>query len=141
MAYLGMLRSKGSELGMTVRYDGNAPGWQMRANDKHFVADIAGTGKQGLFVSNCLDWGFRYLGTMISNGTALSAAWAQEWVGEWHLGVVDGIIPCNFEGAAGTRDLFMHNHDWFGMLKATPGLAMQKIFYRWIHNYRHGRNW
>jgi hypothetical protein len=41
-----------------------------------------------------------------------------------HLGVVDGIIQCSFEGAGGRRDLFMHNHDWRGLLKATPQRAM-----------------
>jgi len=27
------------------------------------------------------------------------------------------------------------------MIKATPGMHLQKIYYRWIHNYRYGRNW
>ena len=31
MAYLGMLSSTGSQLSMAHRYDGNVPGWQMRA--------------------------------------------------------------------------------------------------------------
>ena len=40
IAYLGMLRSTGYALAMTRRYDGNAPGWQMRAHDRHWIADI-----------------------------------------------------------------------------------------------------
>ena len=39
------------------------------------------------------------------------------------------------------RDLFVHNQDWFGMIRATPALCLQRIYYRWIHNYRYGRNW
>jgi hypothetical protein len=78
---------------------------------------------------------------MISSGTALACAWAADWVGEWNLGAVDQFIPCNFEGAAGKRDLFVHNQNWFGMIKATPGLSLQKLYFKWIHNYRYGRNW
>jgi hypothetical protein len=141
MAYLGMLASDGTQLSMTKRYDGNAPGWQMRRNDRHFVGDINGDGKQDLFVYNHQDWFREYLGTMVSSGTALSCSWRHDWVGEWNLGAVDRFISCNYEGVAGRRDLFVHNQNWFGMIRATPGLSLQKIYYRWIHNYRNGRNW
>ena len=141
IAYLGMLRSTGNALDMTQRYDGNVPGWQMRRNDRHYVADINADGKADLFVYNALDWYSEYLGTMISSGTGLSASWAVDWVGEWNLGQVDAFEACDFEGAGGRRDLFVHNHDWFGMIKATPTLTLQHVYYRWIHNYRYGRNW
>jgi hypothetical protein len=49
--------------------------------------------------------------------------------------------PCDFEGASGKPDLFVHNHDWFGMIHAGFSIGLQKIYYRWIHNYRYGRNW
>jgi hypothetical protein len=78
---------------------------------------------------------------MASTGSALSCNWREDWVGEWNLGPVDQFEPCNYEGAAGKRDLFVHNRDWFGMIRATPTLSLQTIYYRWIHNYRHGRNW
>jgi hypothetical protein len=35
----------------------------------------------------------------------------------------------------------VHNQDWFGMMQGRRGLSLQHIYYRWIHNYRHGRNW
>ena len=38
IAYLGMLRSTGTALAMQKRYDGNMPSWQMRKNDRHYVA-------------------------------------------------------------------------------------------------------
>ena len=141
IAYLGMLRSTGNALDMTHRYDGNVPGWQMRRNDRHYSADIDGNGKADLFVYNALDWSSEYLGTMISSGNSLTASWAVDWVGEWNLGQVDQFEPCNFEGVGGRRDLFVHNHDWFGMIKATPALSLQRLYYRWIHNYHYGRNW
>jgi hypothetical protein len=136
-----MLASDGSQLAMVRRYDGNAPGWQMRKNDRHWVCDLKGDGKEDLFVYNASDWFREYLGTMASSGTALSCSWKEDWVGEWNLGAVDRFEPCNYEGAAGARDLFVHNTDWFGMIRAAPSLQLQKIYYRWIHNYRHGRNW
>ena len=141
IAYLGMLASDGRQLEMVRRYDGNAPGWQMRKDDLHFVGDINGDGKEDLFVYNSRNWFGEYLGTMISDGSALACAWRHDWVGEWNLGAVDRFIPCNYEGVAGQRNLFVHNTDWFGMIRATPGLSLQKIYYQWIHNYRYGRNW
>jgi hypothetical protein len=141
IAYLAMLSSNGTSLLMAHRYDGNAPGWQMRKGDQHFIGDINGDGKKDLFVYNYSDWSQEYLGTMISSGSSLTCAWKVDWVGEWNLGAVDKLIPCNFEGAAGKRDLFVHNTNWFGMIKATPALSLQKLYYRYIHNYRYGRNW
>lgn len=141
IAYLGMFRSLGNGLCLVERYDGNAPGWQMRRHDRHWVGDINGDGRRDLFVYNHQDWGTQYLGTMRSNGTGLTASWSADWVGEWNLGAVDKFEVCNYEGVAGQRDLFVHNQDWFGMIRALPSLSLQKIYYRWIHNYRYGRNW
>ena len=139
--YLGMLRSTGSALQMTKRYDGTVPGWQMRKNDRHYLADVDGNGKADLFVFNAEDWYSEYLGTMISSGSGLSASWAVDWVGEWNLGAVDRFEACDYEGVGGRRDLIVHNQDWIGMIRATPGLSLQRLYFRWIHNYRHGRNW
>ena len=126
---------------MVKRYDGNAPGWQMRRRDRHWVADIGGSGREGLFVYNPTDWFREYLGTMISDGNGLQCAWKHDWVGEWNLGSVDRFEVCNHEGTRGRRGLFVHNVNWFGIIRALPALQLQKIYYRWIHNYRHGRNW
>ncbi len=144
IAYLGMLRATGSGLAMTRRYDGNAPGWQMRPNDRHYIADIDGNGRADLFVYNHQDWGPEYLGSMVSTGSALNCRWAEDWVGEWNLGTVDQFIACNYEGISGKRNLFVHNQNWFGMIRANvvrPRFKLEKIYYQWIHNYRYGRNW
>jgi hypothetical protein len=141
IAYLGMLESTGSALSMVRRYDGNAPGWQMRKNDRHWIADVNRDGKADLFVYNHQDWGPEYLGTMISSGTDLVCAWKEDWVGEWNLGSVDRFEPCDYEGAGGRRDLVVHNTDWLGMIRATPALSLQRIYHKWIHNYKYGRNW
>lgn len=165
----------------------------------------------------------QYLSVLISNGTSLKGRWREGWVGEWNLGSVDKFIPSNYEGASGKRDLFVHNTNWFGMMRAIPtplrrlpavttaipagepveeavgagvgeagpveegfaaagvepvpagqeaaggvatateaapatavattaitspilvfgepNLTLQRLYYRWIHNYRYGRNW
>jgi hypothetical protein len=140
MAYLLMVASTGTALQYVRRYDGNAPGWQMRKSDRHYVASLR-AGREDLFVYNCLDWSKEYLGTMLSNGNSLTCSWKEDWVGEWNLGKVDNFIVCNFEGAPGRRNLFVHNRDWFGMIKATPALSLQRLYHKWIHNYRYGRNW
>lgn len=141
MAYLGMLKSTGTQLSLVRRYDGNAPGWQMRAHDTHWIADVNRDGKADLFVYNHQDWTPEYLGTMISSGTDLVSAWREDWVGEWNLGTVDRFEPCDYEGVGGRRDLIVHNTDWIGMIRATPALSLQRIYYKWIHNYDYGRNW
>jgi hypothetical protein len=144
IAYLGMLKSSGSDLSMVQRYDGNTPGWQMRKNDRHYISDLNGDGKADLFVYNYQDWIMEYLGAMVSTGTSLSSTWRADWVGEWNLGPPDIFEPCNYEGIAGKPNLFVHNQNWFGMIHYSPslgGLNLQKIYYRWIHNYHYGRNW
>lgn len=109
-----------------------------------YVSDANGDGKSDLFVYNYQDWSYEYLGTMISNGSSLSSSWKKDWVGEWNLGPSDMFEPCNYEGVAGKRDLIVHNKNWLGMIRNTSksgGLKLQKIYYKWIHNYRYGRNW
>ena len=139
IAYLGLLASNGTELKATVRYDGTVPGWQMRKNDDHRVAEL--NGRAGLFVYNWQDWGTEYLGAMASSGSGLSVNWAADWVGEWNLGGLDRLAACDYEGLGHRRDLLVHNQDWFGLIRATPTPTLDRLYFRWIHNYRHGRNW
>ena len=141
MAHLLMASSTGSGLDFTERYDGNAPGWQMRRHDRHWVADCNGDGRDDLFVHNDEDWGHEYLGAMISNSKELNATRREDWVGEWSLGSQDRFLPCNYQGGAGTPDLIVHNADWLGMIRATPALVLDRVYHHWIHNYRYGRNW
>lgn len=88
--YLGMFRSTGSDFVGVQLYDGDVPGWGgLAKNDQFLPVDLTGTGRVGLFAWNMVDWGPNYAGRMVSNGNALSADWREEWVGEWHLGLVD----------------------------------------------------
>lgn len=141
MAYLGMFRSTGTELLKVRRYDGNLLDWSMRSNDRHFVADINGDGRADLFVYNHENWPDEFLGTMISDGSSLSVARVQDAVGEWNLGTEDKFVVCDYEGVGTKRDLFVHNGEWFGLIRAIPEITLHKLYFRWIHNYRFGRNW
>ena len=87
------------------------------------------TARHDLFVYN-----YARLGHRISRDDALDryravGALAADWVGEWNLGTVDRFETCNYEGVAGRRGLIVHNHDWLGMIRATPTLSLQKIYY------------
>jgi hypothetical protein len=68
-------------------------------------------------------------------------------VGEWNLGPGDA-----FEVARNVRtrlprpvrgypQLYVHNTNWFGMIHGRGGIGLDRIYYRWIHDYRYGRNW
>ena len=141
ISYLGMFRSLDNWLYLAQRYDGNVPGWQMRRHDRHWVGDANGDGRADLFVYNHEDWGPEYLGAMVSTGIGLSASWSEDWIGEWNLGTVDRFEVCDFEGVGAKRNLFVHNENWFGILRSSPGFSLLKIYHEWIHNYRYGRNW
>jgi hypothetical protein len=142
MSYVGMFRSTATSLKMAHRYDGDVPGWGgLARHDQFLPADINGDGKTDLFVYNTQDWATEYLGRMRSSGSALTADFVGGWLGEWNLGAVDRFEVSNYSGGAGQPDLFVHNHDWFGMIRGWRALTLNRIYFRWIHNYRYGRNW
>ncbi len=142
MPYVGMFRSTGTSLQMVHRYDGDVPGWGgLASHDRFFAADINGDGKTDLFAYNSQDWAEEYLGRMTTNGSSLRADFVGDWVGEWNLGPSDKFEVCNFEGGNGQPNLFVHNRDWFGMIRSRRALSLQQLYFRWIHNYRHGRHW
>ncbi|TDW84064.1 IgA peptidase M64 [Kribbella pratensis] len=142
MPYLGMFRSTGSGLAYVHRYDGDVPGWDgLARHDEFFAADIDGSGRCDLWAWNAQDWSTEYLGRMLSSGIELKADYVGDWVGEWNLGSVDRFEPARMTGRSGRPQLYVHNTDWFGVINGRRGITLDRIYYRWIHNYRHGRNW
>jgi hypothetical protein len=191
--YLGMFRSTGSDFAAVRLYDGDVPGWGgLAEHDQFLPVDLVGDGRMGLLVWNMVDWGPKYAGRMRSSGTALTADWREEWVGEWHLGSVDlftvarptprrivvnpdlhlatlarGLrehlddLKIRIEAGTslgrvvqarllkpgiiifgmGPDRVIVHNTDWLGTLRTSAPLSLDSIYYRWVHNYRHGRNW
>jgi hypothetical protein len=142
MPYLGMFRSTGAGLAYVNRYDGDVPGWDgLAGHDRFFAADIDGSGRCGLWVWNHDDWSTEYLGRMLSDGSELKTDYAADRVGEWNLGAVDAFEVARITGRSGKPQLYVHNTDWFGVIDGRRGITLDRIYYRWIHNYRHGRNW
>lgn len=151
MPYLGMFRSTGSGLAYVNRYDGDVPGWGgLARHDRFFAADMNADGRSDLWAWNHQDWNQEYLGRMVSSGNALSAGFAGDWVGEWNLGPSDRFEVARFTSArrrpgraatGGRPHLYAHNNEWFGVIDGRSGYALRRIYYRWIHDYRFGRNW
>ena len=150
MPYLGMFGSDGSGLRLVNRFDGDVPGWGgLARHDQFLSADLTGDGRADLWAWNHQDWSEEYLGRMISGGSGLSASFAGDWVGEWNLGPADRFEVARFSSlrpsptrpSGGMPSLFVHNTDWFGVINGRSGISLSGIYYRWIHDYRAGRNW
>lgn len=166
--YLGMFRSTGSAFAYQRVYEGDVPGWGgLREHDRFLPVDLTGNGRVGLFAWNMFDWGPNYAGRMRSSGTGLTADWREDWVGEWRLGSVDRftMVPAPVRRLvltdAAARDsriirrlpghdilmstgpdrVIAHNREWLGTIRTAAPLTLDSIYHRWVHNYRHGRNW
>jgi hypothetical protein len=144
MSYLEMLRSTGTSMTSTRRFDGDVPGWGgMRQHDQWFAADVDGNGRGDLYVVNATDWSTEYLGTFRSSGTNLSGGWQADWIGSWNLGAVDRFVVANFNGGLGWDDLLVFNDRWFGLLRSGSGSSsLSAIYPDWIHNHNyHSAGW
>jgi IgA peptidase M64/VCBS repeat protein len=144
MPYLEMLRSTGTNMSFTRRFDRTVPGWgEMRRNDIWFPADMDGNGRGDLYVYNSADWSTQYLGTLRSSGSNLGGGWQDDWIGSWNLGPNDKFRVANFNGGSGWDDLFVFNDQWFGLLKSGNGASSLSAIYRdWIHNHNyHNLGW
>ena len=114
----------------------------MKKGDRHFVADANKDGKDDLFVYNPkIDWSKEYLGTLMSNGSALGGSWSEDWVtgipgaGGWNLGTADILIPTNYDGGPGKPDIIIRNTYWLGMIRRGPGgFQMDRHYHRWIYS-------
>jgi hypothetical protein len=138
MSYLEMLKSTGTSLAYTKRFDGTVPGWDgLEPHDKFFVADINSDGRGDLYAYNATDWATEYLGMLKSTGNNLTGGWQANWIGSWNLGSVDRFLVANYNGRGGD-DLFVRNDDWFGLLRSySSSLQMTAIYPKWIHRHRY----
>ena len=205
MPYLGMFRSSGNGFASVNRYDGDVPGWGGLGATTGFSPPTSlGTVASGCSRGTWRTGGRTTPGRMRSSGTALTADWREDWVGEWHLGSSDAftvaipearrlvidpeiiiragsgaatgrIPPGRVSGVAtglagGTADtaassavdiivrrrgispgfwvlfegpdrVIAHNRDWLGTIRTSVPLTLDSIYNRWVHDYRHGRNW
>jgi hypothetical protein len=54
---------------------------------------------------------------------------------------VDAFEVARMTGGSGQPQLYVHNIDWFGVIDGRTGIGLSRIYHRWIHDYRFGRNW
>jgi hypothetical protein len=43
--------------------------------------------------------------------------------------------------AMGPDRIISHNKEWLGTMRTSAPLTLDNIYFRWVHNYRYGRNW
>jgi len=124
--YFAMLRSDGANGFTTTRtYVLELPNWDdMRANDRFYVADFDGDGRDDVVVFNAQDWSEIYLGMLRSTGTELVNVrnYIEELPGWDDMKVGDQFFVGDFN-ADGKKDLYVFNHgDWsmgyLGMLRS-----------------------
>ena len=147
MAYLGMFRSTGKGLAYVHRYDGDVPGWDgLGRHDRFIAADVSGDGRCDLWVWNHDDWSTEYLGVMRSTGPPCRRRTSETG---WGSGTSDRSTPSRSPATSapaarpvrGYPQLYVHNTNWFGVIHGRGGIGLDRIYYRWIHDYRYGRNW
>jgi hypothetical protein len=119
--YLGMLRSTGSALECTARYDTSIPSvWTMKPHDRIMTGDFNGDGKDDLAIINGQDWSVAYLGVLRSDGRRLLGVqtYARS-VSNWTMKPNDHYAVGDFDGD-GKDDIYVFNGlDW-----SSPYLAM-----------------
>ena len=121
---------------LVERYDGNAPGWQMRRNDRHWIADVNGDGKARSVRVQPQDWAPEYLGTMVSNGTGLSSVLAGGLGRRVEPRIGRPFRACELRGSGRPPGPLRPQPRLVRDDPCNPELSLQRIYYQWIHNYR-----
>jgi hypothetical protein len=108
--YLGMFRSSGTGFSNVQTYASSLPGWTMSANDRYYVGDFTGDGKQDLWVFNGTNWAIPYFGMLRSNGTSLAMSQVySSSLPNWTMKPNDQHWIGDFDGD-GKADLYIRVH-------------------------------
>lgn len=110
--YLTMLRSEGDRFQPVRRYDSNLPGWQMKRDDTHYVADFNNDGKDDLFIYNGKNWNMPYLVMLRANTTSLSYVrrYDRNLPGTWEMGRNERFFVGDYNGD-GKQSLIAQDRD------------------------------
>jgi hypothetical protein len=117
MPYFGMLRSTGTQLVHSRRYDRYLPGWEMGRNEKFLVGDFNGDERMDVVSQNTLDWNQVHLMVFRSTGSALGLT--DRYYGTiggrslfWTMRRNDRLIALNFDGDKTTDLAVFNGRDW-----------------------------
>lgn len=115
--YLGLLRSTGSGLVMSRRYDKFLPGWEMGRNEQIIVGDYNGDGRDDIIAFDANSWAQVHFRIYRSTGSSL--ALLERWYGtmdvpgpNWQMRRRDKIYALNFDGDEKTDFAFFNGRDW-----------------------------
>jgi hypothetical protein len=136
--YLTMLRSEGDRFQPVRRYDSNLPGWQMKKDDAHYVADFNSDGRDDLFIYNGKNWSIPYLVMLRANASSLSYVrrYDRYLPGTWEMGKNERFFVGDFNGD-GKESLIAQDRDsWsqihlrvYNINSASTGIVQASRYY------------
>ncbi len=136
--YLTMLKSEGDRFQPVRRYDSNLPGWEMRPDDVHYVADFNNDGKDDLFIYNGKNWNIPYLVMLRANPTSLSYVrrYDKNLPGTWEMGRNERFFVGDYNGD-GKKSIIAQDRDsWsqihlrvFNINSSSNGLVQASRYY------------
>jgi hypothetical protein len=144
--YLGLFRQgRGGGFSCIRMYTDDLPGWGGFArNDRFYVGDFNGDGKDDLFIFNGTDWANPYLGVFRSTGSNFAQVRLYDgdvpgWGG---LGEHDQFLPADLEGT-GRIGLFAWNMvDWgpnyAGRMRSTGNALLADWREDWVGEWHLG---
>lgn len=118
MPYFIMLRSTGTQLNYSRRYDRYLPGWEMGRRERFFVGDYDGDGRQEVISHNTQDWNQVHLMVFTSTGPALTLA--DRFYGTitsgnalfWTMRRQDELVVLKFDDNARSDLAIFNGRDW-----------------------------
>ncbi len=106
--YFGMLRSTGTSLQMSRRYDKFLPGWEMGRHEKFHVGDFDGDGREEVASFNTQSWSQVHFMVFSSTGTQLSLR-------DRHYGTIPGFWQMRRNDKLHVLDFTGDDHDDFAI--------------------------
>ncbi len=136
--YLTMLKSEGNRFQPVRRYDTNLPGWEMRRDDAHYVADFNEDGRDDLFIYNGRNWNIPYLLMLRANSTSLSYVrrYDQNLPGTWEMGRNERFFVGDFNGDGKESIIAQDRESWsqihlrvFNINSSSNGIVQASRYY------------